>query len=147
MSVLVDTNILLRSIEPLHSHHRLAVAAVSRFLADGTPVYFSLQNIAELWNVATRPVDKNGLGFSIPSTLAEVEKIESLLTLLPDTPAIYAEWKRIVVEHAVSGVKVHDARLIATMKTHGVLSLLTFDVDDFTRYAGIAVIHSKSVAV
>jgi predicted nucleic acid-binding protein len=84
MSVLVDTNILLRSIEPLHSHHRLAVAAVSRLLADGTPVYFSLQNIAELWNVATRPVEKNGLGFSIPSTLAEVQKIESLLTLLPE---------------------------------------------------------------
>jgi predicted nucleic acid-binding protein len=93
-----------------------------------------------------RPVENNGLGFSIPSTLGEVEKIEDLLTLLPDTPAVYAEWKRIVVEHGVLGVKVHDARLLATMKTHGVRSLLTFDVEDFTRYADIEVMHPKVVA-
>jgi len=146
MSVLVDTNILLRSVEPLHPQHAVAVGAVSRLLAESTPVYFTLQNIAEFWNVATRPLANNGLGFSIPSTLAEVEKIEALLTLLPDTPAVYAEWKRIVVEHGVSGVKVHDARLIATMKTHGVSRLLTFDVDDFTRYTGIEVMHPKTVA-
>jgi predicted nucleic acid-binding protein len=146
MSVLVDTNILLRSVEPLHPQHAVAVGAVSQLLAESMPVYFTLQNIAEFWNVATRPVANNGLGLSIPSTLGEVEKIEALLTLLPDTPAVYAEWKRIIVEHGVSGVKVHDARLVATMKTHGVSRLLTFDVDDFTRYAGIEVMHPGIVA-
>jgi predicted nucleic acid-binding protein len=146
MSFLVDTNILLRSVEPLHPHHTVAVAAVYRLLAESTPVYFTLQNIAEFWNVATRPIEHNGLGFSIAATLAEVEKIEGLLTLLPDTPAVYAEWKRIIVVHGVSGVKVHDARLVATMKTHGVRSLLTFDVDDFKRYTGIDVMHPKVVA-
>jgi predicted nucleic acid-binding protein len=146
MSVLVDTNILLRSVEPLHPQHAVAVGAVSQLLAESMPVYFTLQNIAEFWNVATRPVANNGLGLSIPSTLGEVEKIEGLLTLLPDTPAVYAEWKRIIVEHGISGVKVHDARLIATMKTHGVSRLLTFDVDDFTRYTGIEVMHPKGVA-
>lgn len=145
MSVLVDTNILLRSVEPSHHHHAVAVAAVSQLLAANTPVYFTLQNVAEFWNVATRPTANNGLGLSIASTLEEVEKIEDLLTLLPDTPAVYAEWKRIVVEHGVSGVKVHDARLIATMATHGVRSLLTFDVDDFTGYTGVEVIHPKTV--
>jgi predicted nucleic acid-binding protein len=71
-------------------------------------------------------------GFSIAATLAEVEKIEGLLTLLPDTPAVYAEWKRIIVVHGVSGVKVHDARLVATMKTHGLRSLLTLSRRDKT---------------
>jgi predicted nucleic acid-binding protein len=146
MSFLVDTNILLRTVQPAHPQHGVAVEAVYRLLSESTPVYFTLQNIAEFWNVATRPIDNNGLGFSILSTLGEVEKIEGLLTLLPDTPAVYAEWKRIIVEHGVSGVKVHDARLVATMKTHGVRRLLTFDVDDFTRYAGIDVMHPKTVA-
>ena len=146
MSVLVDTNILLRSVEPSHHHHAVAVAAVSQLLAANTSVYFTLQNVAEFWNVATRPAANNGLGLSIAATLEEVEKIEGLLTLLPDTPAVYAEWKRLVVENGVSGVKVHDARLIATMTTHGVRSLLTFDVDDFTRYTGVEVIHPKTVA-
>jgi predicted nucleic acid-binding protein len=131
MAVLVDTNILLRSVEPRHPQHAVAVAAVYRVLAESTPVYFTLQNIAEFWNVATRSIENNGLGLSVPYTLDEAEKIEGLLTLLPDTPAVYAEWKRIIVEHGVLGVKVHDARLIATMMTHGVSRLLTFDVDDF----------------
>ena len=146
MSVLVDTNILLRSVEPLHPQYSVAVGAVSRLLADSTPVYFTLQNIAEFWNVATRPKDKNGLGLTITAVLAEVEKIESLLMLLPDTPAVYAEWKRIIVDHNVSGVQVHDARLVATMKTHGVTGLLTFDVGDFSRYTGIKVTHPKGIA-
>jgi predicted nucleic acid-binding protein len=145
MSFLVDTNILLRSVEPLHPQHKLAVGAVSRLLAQSTLVYFTLQNIAEFWNVATRPLENNGLGISAEAALTEVEKIEELLTLLPDTPAVYAEWKRIVVQHDVSGVKVHDARLIATMRTHGVRSLLTFDVGDFTRYAEIDVLHPNVV--
>ena len=54
--------------------------AVSLLIAENTPVYFTLQNIAEFWNVATRPVANNGLGLSIPTTLGEVEKIEALLS-------------------------------------------------------------------
>lgn len=87
MSILADTNILLRSVEPLHPHHAVAVSAVHRLLAANTPVYFTLQNIAEFWNVATRSIANNRLGLSILSTLSEVEKIENLLTLLPDSPA------------------------------------------------------------
>ena len=136
MGVLVDTNILLRSVEPLHPQYSIAVEAVARLLAQDTTVYFTLQNIAEFWNVATRPKDKNGLGLTIPAVVSEVEKIENLLILLPDTPAVYAQWKRIVLDHNVSGVQVHDARLVATMKAHGVTGLLTFDVGDFSRYCG-----------
>ena len=147
MGVLVDTNILLRSVEPLHPQYSIAVGAVARLLAQDTTVYFTLQNIAEFWNVATRPKDKNGLGLTIPAVVSEVEKIENLLILLPDTPAVYAQWKRIVLDHNVSGVQVHDARLVATMKAHGVTGLLTFDVGDFSRYSGIEVTHPKAIAL
>jgi hypothetical protein len=34
-----------------------------------------LQNIAEFWNVATRPAEHNGLGFPAPAALVEVEKV------------------------------------------------------------------------
>ena len=147
MGVLVDTNILLRSVEPLHPQYSIAVQAVARLLAQDTTVYFTLQNIAEFWNVATRPKDKNGLGLTIPAVVSKVEKIENLLILLPDTPAVYAQWKRIVLDHNVSGVQVHDARLVATMKAHGVTGLLTFDVGDFSRYSGIEVTHPQAIAL
>jgi predicted nucleic acid-binding protein len=134
MSVLVDTNILLRRTQLAHTLHPIAMKSVARLLASGEPVYFTPQNIAEFWNVATRPLANNGLGFPVSLVLVEVEKIERILTLLPDAPAIYAEWKRLVVKHSVQGVKVHDTRLVAAMAVHGIGRILTFNADDFNRY-------------
>jgi predicted nucleic acid-binding protein len=110
MSVLVDTNILLRRTQPGHEHHAAAVESVARLLGAGQPVYFTLQNISEFWNVMTRPIAANGLGFSPALALREVDNIERILTLLPDTAAVYPEWKRLVTIYGVSGAKVHDAR-------------------------------------
>ena len=45
----------------------------------------------------------------------------------------------------VSGQKVHDARLVAAMNVHDVKTILTFDVDDFSRYRFIRVLHPEDV--
>src|ERR1700674_2753901 len=66
MSVLIDTNVLLRRIQPDHAHHALAIDSVARLLATGEQVYFTLQNISEFWNVMTRPIAANGLGSPRP---------------------------------------------------------------------------------
>jgi len=144
MSVLLDTNILLRRTQPEHPSHALAVESVARLLASGELVYFTFQNISEFWNVATRPVENNGLGFSAGLVLAEVEKIERLLTLLPETPAVYGEWKRLVVEKEVQGVSVHDAKLVAVMNVQGIARILTFNTGDFSRYE-VQAIHPSLV--
>src|ERR1035437_1073095 len=95
---------------PLLMRGCIAVESVAKLLAAGDPVYFTLQNMSEFWNVATRPVSNNGLGFSVALALGEMEKIERFLTVLPDSPAVYWEWKRLVVQHSVLGSKVHDAK-------------------------------------
>jgi predicted nucleic acid-binding protein len=134
MSVVVDTNVLLRRTQPDHPSHIVAVESVARLLSAGEPLYFTLQNISEFWNVATRPIANNGLGFSVAMTLIEVNKIEQFLAVLPESPATYGEWKRLVVKHSVHGSKVHDTKLVASMNVHGVRKILTFNTDDFTRY-------------
>ena len=68
----------------------------------------------------------------------------TVLTLLPDSPAIHAEWKRLVVQHCVLGSKVHDAKLVATMNVHGIRGILTFNTEDFARY-DIEAIHPLSL--
>lgn len=144
MSVLVDTNVLLRRTQPEHPQYGVAVESVRRLLASGEPVHYTLQNIAEFWNVLTRPVANNGMGVSAQIALVEVDKIERAMELMPDSPAMYGEWKRLVVAHGVQGVKVHDARLVAAMNVHGVRRLLTFDTGDFARY-GIEVLQPAAV--
>jgi predicted nucleic acid-binding protein len=144
MSVLVDTNILLRRVQPDHVHHVPAIDSVARLLAADEQVYFTSQNVSEFWNVMTRPVAANGLGFSPTFALSEVLKIEAVLTLLPDSPAVYEEWKRLVITYAVSGAKVHDARLVAIMNVHGVRRILTFNTSDFARFE-IEALHPSAV--
>ena len=110
MRVLVDTNILLRSAQPNHPLCTQAAQAVSKLIRQKDGVFFCSQNIAEFWNVATRPADQNGLGLSHEEALQEVASIEKLLTLLPDIPAIYAAWKEIVSDHRVQGETTANRR-------------------------------------
>jgi len=144
LSILVDTNILLRRTQPDHESHTLAVESVAFLLESGEAVYFAPQNISEFWNVCTRPAAQNGLGLSVAQTAAEVAKIEQALILLPESPASYTEWKRLVLKHGVIGTKVHDARLAAAMNVHGIPRILTFNIADFKRF-DIEPLHPSSV--
>ncbi len=64
-----------------------------------------------------------------------------MLTLLPETPGVYLEWKRLIFEHRVLGIKVFDARLAAVARENGVDSILTFNGADFRRYGRPRVIE------
>jgi predicted nucleic acid-binding protein len=144
MSVLVDTNVLLRRTQPAHPSHLAAVESIARLVASDVPVYFTFQAISEFWNVATRPIEVNGMGLTIAATQNEIDKIEHFLTILPDTPSAYEEWKRLVITHEVKGVKVHDTKLVATMNVHGIRKILTFNTGDFARY-DVEAVHPASL--
>jgi predicted nucleic acid-binding protein len=145
VSVLVDTNVLLRQFEPEHAHHRSAVDSVTRLLLSGEPVHVTAQNIAEFWAAATRSPAQNGLGLAVAVVAAALDQIERVFALLPDEPATYAVWKRLVTMHGVIGNQVYDARLVAVMRVHGVDRILTFNAADFARY-GIDVLHPSAVS-
>jgi len=144
-SCLVDTNILLRIARRSDPQHRTVDTALARLAGQGAALYYTHQNIAELWNAMTRPVSRNGLGLTIAEAEREVRAIEAGMSLLPDGEAIYREWRRIVVEYHVSGVQVHDARLAAAMYIHGVGHILTLNVTDFSRFDGLTAVHPVSV--
>lgn len=145
MNYLADTNILLRLVEPTNPQHLEAKNAVDKLLKQGETLYILLQNVSEFWNVCTRPLDKNGLGFSIAQTDAELLKIEQVFDVLPDTEEVYKNWRELIVNYSVSGIKVHDAKIVASMKAHNIQTLLTFNAKDFKRYTDIKVIEPKDV--
>ena len=140
MSVFVDTNVVLRSVQPSHSMHDAAVRAVGGLIRDGEALVVTPQIVAEFWNVATRPIDSNGLGLSHRAASAEVAKLEEFCSILVESFEVYSEWKRLVRVHGVSGVQVHDTRLVAAMNVHGIERILTFNAQDFARYREIQAI-------
>jgi predicted nucleic acid-binding protein len=95
----------------------------------------------EFWNVMTRPVNRNGYGFSPADADLLATEFKVGLRLLPDAPDVHIEWRRLLVAHGISGIQVHDARLVASMHVHGVKRILTFNTRDFTRFTGIEAIH------
>jgi hypothetical protein len=50
-SCLIDTNILLRIARLSDPQHNLICATVAKLADEGTALYYTHQNIAELWNV------------------------------------------------------------------------------------------------
>ncbi len=142
---LIDTNILLRLVEIAGSQHLKAKNAIDKLLAQDYLLCILLQNISEFWNVVARPLDKNGLGFSIAQADVELTKIEQVFDILPDTKEVYRNWRELVVNYSISGVKVHDAKIVAAMKAHNIENLLTFNAKDFKRYTEIKAFAPKNI--
>ncbi len=141
MSVFVDTNVLLRAADPGDARHSAAVTSLTSLARGGEALVISPQIAAEFWNVATRPAQNNGLGMSIDEARAELGGLESLCSMCEESLDVFTEWKRLIVAHAVSGVQVHDARIVAAMNVYGIRRIVTFNAADFTRYPNIEVIQ------
>lgn len=143
---LVDTNILLRSLQTTHKDHGLATHALSTLLSQEQYLAIVPQIAAEFWNVCTRPQRVNGLGLSRDEAENRLAAYERAFTLHRDVPEIYDLWRRLVVQYDVSGKQVHDTRLAAAMMVHGLSHILTFNTDDFKRYKTLTVVHPQTVA-
>lgn len=144
-SCLIDTNILLRMTRRSDPQHELVDTALARLAGQGTILHYTHQNIAELWNAMTRPLAHNGFGLTVGEAEREVRVIEAGMSFLPDSAAVYREWRRIVLQHGVLGVQVHDARLAAAMYVHRVSHILTLNVTDFGRFGGLTAMHPGSI--
>jgi predicted nucleic acid-binding protein len=142
--ILADTNVLLRSIESTEQTNDEAIIAIKTLLKRGHRVSILPQNLIEFWNVATRPVDKNGFGWSVVKAEYEISRLETLLTVLPDTDTIYPQWRELVFNYEVKGKSVHDARIVAAMMVHHISKVLTFNGQDFKRFQDIVVIDPSS---
>jgi hypothetical protein len=122
MRVLIDTNILGRLAQPRHSLYRITTEAVDKLNQDGHELRVVPQILYEFWAIATRPVNENGLGFSITETNDRLRRFKLLFPPLRDERGILEPWEKLVVQHSVMGKPTHDARLVAAMERHGISS-------------------------
>lgn len=145
MSVLVDTNILLRVAHAGSPDRALTMSVVVVLRKAGMELCLVPQVIYEYWAVATRPASVNGLGMTATAAEDSLKQLLEGFTLRLDERGIYAHWRTLVTQHDVKGKNAHDARLVAAMNRHGLTHLLTYNTADFQRYAGITVLSPADV--
>jgi predicted nucleic acid-binding protein len=135
----------VRGIQKKHPACAIARKALISLYRSEHDLYLTSQNIAEFWNVCTRPLEVNGLGLSVELTDRYTNQLEQFFDILPDASEVFRTWRKIVVDHRVMGAKVHDARLVAMMKTYEIQTVVTFNVADFTRFTEIAAVHPEQL--
>jgi predicted nucleic acid-binding protein len=142
---LIDTNVLLRWVKPDDRDYAVVVSAIDAMIQRGAVLCYTSQNVAEFWNTCTRPLDRNGYALSAQEADRRARSFEEKLRLLADSLAVHQEWRRLIVTYDVSGAQVHDARLVAAMRVHGVKRILTFNEKDFARYHDIEAVHPQAI--
>ena len=133
--VLLDTNILLRLAsvnDPLKS---VSAATLRALRLQGMTLCVCPQNMQEYRQVATRPEASNGYGWTSEAVAGDLSELEKEFTLIPETPAIYPEWRRITEVTKATGRANFDARLVATASVSNISAVLSFESAAFARYA------------
>ena len=145
MASLVDTGVLLRAFDPASPEYRTIRRAIRSLVTRQEQLIVTVQNVAEFWNVSTRPIDKNGYGLSAERASRNLSLIERLCDVLTEDDASFAVWKGLLLAHSITGVAVHDARLVSVMIARGIPTIITFNARDFRRYNGISAIAPSDV--
>lgn len=147
MTFLVDTNVLLRLVSPQSSQHLAARRSVETLRERGQLLAAAPQNFIEAWNVATRPIERNGLGFGPSKANRIIAALEGTFFRLPEPGDVYERWRTLVVDFNVAGVQVHDARLVAVLLANEISDILTFNGSDFHRYSTLGIRATSPEAI
>ena len=145
MSLLIDTNVLLRIAQSASPDHATAKSAVLTLVNANETLCIVPQIIYEFWVAATRPPDVNGLGMDVDTAQQSILGMTRDYQLLKDERGIFDRWQSLVTDNKVRGKTAHDARLVAAMQRHRVTNLLTFNKSDFIRFASIQVFTPAEV--
>jgi predicted nucleic acid-binding protein len=135
MKYLIDTGILLRLFDASDPSCQAIRTALKKLRTSGDDLYVTAQNAAEFWNVSTRPSSaRGGYGHSAEVTHSRLAFVERLGTVLTESVASYATWRKLVIDLPITGVAVHDTRLVSVMLEASITRILTLNTGDFARY-------------
>jgi predicted nucleic acid-binding protein len=116
MEYLVDTGVWLRLFDRSDPEHAAIRAALRSLRLNGHTIAACPQNIAEFWNVSTRPASaRGGYGKSVATTELRVQFIERNARILDESATAYRQWRGLLTQHQIQGLAVHDTRLVSMM--------------------------------
>jgi predicted nucleic acid-binding protein len=142
---LLDTNIVLRFSNPSDEQHELVTESVATLLMKGDECYLTAQVLIELWVVATRPIEVNGLGWSVEQTGEVIDQLIAQFPLVEEGPQILRTWLTLVTKNEIKGKRTHDARIAAVMAVANISRILTLNPTDFVGIPGISTVSPQAI--
>ena len=133
----VDTNVLLTATDVLRPSHLEAQRIFSKANQQGFHLALSGQILREYLAVATRPVEANGLGLTVPDAVENVEQFLEFANLFEETEEVALRLRELAKNLDVRGPRLHDANIVATMLVHRIPVLVTQNSKDFIGFGGI----------
>src|SRR4051812_13403321 len=123
--ILLDTNILVRLSNAQDANYKVTHAAISGCRKKGRRLFVASQILQEFWVVATRPANKNGLGFTPAKTDRYLARFLRTFVRLPDSQLLFEAWRLLVNTHSIEGLPAYDARIAAFVQTYPLSGLMT----------------------
>lgn len=145
MSVLLDTNVLCRLVEPKHPLCNSAGEAIRALQNRGDELFVVPQVLYEFWVVVTRPENQNGLGLTAQQAALSIQLCRRFSVLLPESRGIFRIWQRLVRDYEIIGKSAHDARLAAAVIHFKLDHIVTFNDTDFRRFREISVLTPEQI--
>lgn len=133
-NALVDTNVLIYSVDALDVKHEIAVSLVQE-LATKRQLVISSQNLAELSRVLLDKVNPRQKHEDVIKYLFKFRTIGTIISYEAETV--------ISAVDISNKYNVHffDALIVATMQKHGISKIFTENIEDFKKVDWIEVVN------
>lgn len=134
--VFIDSNVLIYANVVTAPFHTQAQVALQNLWQSGANLWISRQVIREYAVTLTRPQT-----FSQPvdaaTVITQIQFFQTSFRVADDTALVTDKLLTLLNTLSVGGKQIHDANIVATMLVYGISHLLTHNVADFNRYAGL----------
>lgn len=137
--VLVDSNVIVYSLNSSDSHHKKALEFVERLKSGEVVGVVSEQNLFEAYRVLTHKKFSNPM--SSMEAFAQLSLWKNLCRVLYFSPEALELSFALCKKYKVVGDKVYDVKILAVMLVHGIKRVVTANASDFSFYKEVDVLN------
>ena len=137
-NIFIDTNVLIYLINENSSFHTSALKIFNN-LINTSQLWISRQIIREYFAVTSKT------GFveyplSSSEIIYDIKIFETIFDITDENFNTTTHLLELIEKYDISGVKIHDTNIVASMIQYGISHLFTYNITDFNIFDEIALI-------
>jgi len=144
-SIIFDSNIWIYFLNEHSELHELAIKTISEYLSNDNIIYITSQIMREVLVILTKKSKTKLLGkpLSIQTAIKQIEYILKFVPVLFETEESNKKLRNLINKYNITGLKIHDANIIAIAETNKIYGILTNNPKDFNYSRKVKIIRFK----